>query len=60
MNWYRSSYCADATCVEVAKIGQEVVALRDSKRPEQAFLRFERSVWAEFIDGVKAGGFGGR
>lgn len=60
MDWYKSSYCADASCVEVAELGTEAVALRDSKRPEQPFLRFSRADWADFVNGIKAGRFDGR
>jgi len=58
--WFRSSYCADGSCVEVAEIGDDLVGLRDSKDPEQPFLSFRRAEWSTFIEGIKAGDFGGR
>jgi hypothetical protein len=60
MEWFKSTRCADLNCVEVATIGSDLVALRDSKRPEQPFLRFDRVEWMTFIEGIKAGDFGGR
>lgn len=60
MEWFKSTRCSDAACVEVAVLGADFVALRDSKRPEQPFLRFDRSAWATFIEGIKAGDLGGR
>jgi hypothetical protein len=60
MNWFKSSYCADASCVEVAKIGLDAVGLRDSKRPEEPFLCFDKAHWSDFLKGVKAGNFDGR
>lgn len=60
MNWFRSTYCADSSCVEVAKIDDGFVGLRDAKRPEQPYLRFSRTEWTAFVEGIKAGDFGGR
>jgi hypothetical protein len=54
MEWFKSSYCADGSCVEVAKIDEDVVGLRDSKRPDQNFLTFGRAEWASFIAEIKA------
>jgi hypothetical protein len=59
MNWFKSSYCSDVSCVEVAKIDEGSVGLRDSKHPEQPFLRFSRAEWVAFMEGIKAGDFGG-
>lgn len=43
-------------CVEVAhKNGQ--VAVRDSKNPQQEFLRFSNEEWKAFLVGAKAGQF---
>jgi hypothetical protein len=60
MEWFKSTRCADTACVEVATTADNFVALRDSKRPEQHFLRFDRVQWSTFIEGIKAGDFGGR
>ena len=43
-------------CVEVArKNGQ--VAVRDSKNPNQPFLRFSNEEWLAFLGGAKSGLF---
>jgi hypothetical protein len=54
--WRRSSYCADGACVEIAEHGDDVL-MRDSKHPEQPFLRFDRTTWRDFIDAVANGEF---
>jgi hypothetical protein len=43
--------------VEVAKIAPDAVGLRDSKNPDQPFLRFSRAEWSMFTEGIKAGEF---
>jgi hypothetical protein len=55
--WKKSSYCADSQCVEVADIGDDAVGIRDSKRLDQPFLRFDRAEFSAFLAGVKAGDF---
>jgi len=60
MEWFKSTRCSDSACVEVATIGADLVALRDSKRPEQPFLRLDRVQWSAFIEGIKSGDFGDR
>lgn len=60
LEWIKSTRCADHACVEVATIGDDLIAVRDSKRPEQPFLRFDRAEWSAFIRGIKVGDFGGR
>lgn len=42
-------------CVEVGKF--EIVAIRDSKDPDGAILKFYRTEWREFVRAVKAGEF---
>lgn len=44
------------TCVEVA-IGDCEVAVRDSKDPNKAQLRFTREEWRAFLKGVGNGEF---
>ncbi|BBH71215.1 hypothetical protein ACTI_79000 [Actinoplanes sp. OR16] len=53
--WTRSSFCADSACVEAAPVGGEHVAVRDSKSPEQPYLRFSRDEWSTFLDGIASG-----
>ena len=54
--WVKSSRCASATCVEVAKVGDEYL-VRDSKQPQMAPLSFTESEWVAFVQGVEAGEF---
>jgi hypothetical protein len=54
--WVRSSYCADASCVEVARIGA-AIGLRDSKDPDSPVLLFTATEWEAFRAGVLAGEF---
>jgi hypothetical protein len=54
--WVKSSRSANnGNCVEVAFLGEGRVALRDSKDPEGPALRFTRSEWSAFVDGVSDG-----
>ena len=52
--WVRSTFCADSSCVEVARVGADV-AMRDSKNVEQPFLLFSDEEWTAFIDEITAG-----
>ncbi|WP_430781091.1 DUF397 domain-containing protein [Actinoplanes sp. G11-F43] len=55
--WRRSSRCSTGTCVEVARVAEQVL-IRDSKVPGSAILSFSREEWDAFVAGVKAGDFG--
>jgi len=55
--WHKSSFCANSTCVEVAKIDADTYLVRDSKRPENPALSFTGEEWTAFIAGVQAGEF---
>jgi uncharacterized protein DUF397 len=54
--WTKSSFCANACCVEVA-IGEDVVQVRDSKNPDENVLAFTREEWKSFIKGAQHGEF---
>ena len=54
--WRKSTRCASATCVEVARVDDQYL-VRDSKRPELAPLAFTEEEWNAFVEGVKAGEF---
>jgi hypothetical protein len=56
LSWHRSTRCADRTCVEVAT-DDDGVYLRGAGVLETAVLRFTRSEWDAFRDGVKRGDF---
>jgi hypothetical protein len=55
--WRKSSYSAsDGCCLEIAP-RDDRVAVRDSKDPDGAILRFSTEAWGQFIAAVKIGDF---
>jgi hypothetical protein len=52
--WFKSTYCTQNGCVEVALGG---VTVRDSKNPDGPALRFTRAEWDAFLAGVRDGQF---
>jgi len=57
VDWARSSFCADKSCVEVALLDRDVVGVRDGKNASQPHLRVSARDWESFLDGVVAGDF---
>jgi hypothetical protein len=57
--WRKSSYSSGngGACVEVARNLPDVVAVRDSKNPEETALVFTPQEWRLFLDGVRADEF---
>jgi len=55
--WVRSRACSSDGCVEVARLADGSVALRDSKDAGKAAHVFDREEWTAFITGVKNGEF---
>lgn len=55
--WIKSTFCGNATCVEVTDLDNGGVLLRDSKHPEIEPLMFTEDEWDAFLAGVKAGEF---
>jgi hypothetical protein len=57
--WRKSSYSSGngGQCVEVARNLPNVVAVRDSKNPEETALVFTPQEWRAFLDGVRADEF---
>jgi hypothetical protein len=53
----RSSFCSLSGCVEVGRLSDGRVAVRDSKNRELPALIFSRGEWAEFLAGARAGEF---
>lgn len=45
-------------CVEVARLGRQAVAVRDSKDRSGPALIFSPEEWGAFITGARAGDFG--
>ncbi|MFD9602840.1 DUF397 domain-containing protein [Streptomyces sp. NPDC059970] len=57
ITWEKSSFSGgNDNCVEVGVIG-DLVAVRDSKRPDQTPLVFTRGGIGALLAGVKAGAF---
>jgi hypothetical protein len=55
--WIRSRACSSDGCVEVARLADGSVAIRDSKNVRKAAHVFDREEWSAFITGVKSGEF---
>jgi len=53
-NWIRSSFCGhNGNCVEVRRLDNDAVAIRDSKNPHQQPLVVPVSVYRQFIEETK-------
>ena len=39
-------------CVEVARLGDDEIGVRDSKDPDGPVLRFTREQWQAFLDAI--------
>jgi hypothetical protein len=58
LQWFKSSASGEnGACVEVARISDDWVALRDSKDPAGPKYIFSGAEWGAFICAVKAGAF---
>lgn len=61
VTWQKSSYSggdgAGGNCVELADLGDGTRAVRDSKNPMGAVLRFQAGQVAAFTSSVRAGEF---
>ncbi|GLY95732.1 DUF397 domain-containing protein [Actinoplanes sp. NBRC 103695] len=55
--WIKSTRSGLENCVEVAFLTEGEVAVRDSKNPAGAALRFTPAEWDAFIGGAKDGEF---
>lgn len=56
--WRTAVACGGGECVEVAPTGAGV-AIRDSKDPDGAILRYSPVEWNAFLVGAKNGDFDG-
>ena len=57
--WRRSSHCDNSgSCVEVAFVGQAVVAIRSSDGPDGPIVVYSNEEWKTFLEGVRDGEFG--
>jgi hypothetical protein len=56
--WRKASFSTGGgECVEVARLDDETMAVRHSKRPEDGTLVFTREEFAAWLNGCKAGEF---
>jgi uncharacterized protein DUF397 len=56
--WVRSPFSGpQSNCVEVARLGDGQVAVRNSRVPDAPAHVFTRAEWQAFLDGVKDGCF---
>jgi hypothetical protein len=52
--WFKSSYSSgNGQCVEGARLPDGGIAVRDSKQPDVAMLRFGPCEWRVFTEGIK-------
>ena len=58
LSWRRSTRCDSSACVEVAAVGADRVAVRDSKDADGGYLLFPGAAWSRFLDAVRRGEFG--
>jgi hypothetical protein len=58
-DWFKSSYSNDQgrACVEGARLGDGVMAVRDSKDPHGPAFLFPEAAWSAFVGSVKLGAF---
>lgn len=53
--WRKSSHSmSNGHCLEVARLSDGRVAVRDSKAPDAGVLRLTPDVWAAFIEEIRA------
>lgn len=57
--WRKSTFSnSQGACVEVGDLPGGARAVRDSKAPDAAMLRFTQAQWTAFTVSVRAGEFG--
>lgn len=54
--WKKSSKSGTSNCVEVRQDGEDIL-VRNSTRPDGAFVSYTPAEWDAFIEGAKAGEF---
>ncbi|MFG1955593.1 DUF397 domain-containing protein [Micromonospora sp. NPDC048830] len=59
VKWFKSSRSGNnGACVEVARLGEDAIGVRDTKaRGQGPILTFTQAEWAAFICGAKLGEF---
>jgi hypothetical protein len=58
LQWIKSSLSfANGNCVQVARLPDGQIGVRDSKNPRQPILRFTPAQWHAFLAGARRGEF---
>lgn len=57
LQWRKSSFSTNGGCVEVAPLGDALVAVRDSKNPAGGVQVYDHHEWRCFLLGVRNGEF---
>lgn len=52
-----SSFCSLSGCIEIGRLADGGVAVRDTKDRGRGALVFTATEWSDFLQGVKAGEF---
>lgn len=55
--WRKSTFSEAGNCVEVRRVSDGSVEIRDSKAPEGSRLRYSHDEWRAFLAGAIAGEF---
>ena len=56
--WIKSSLSfSNSNCVQVTRLPDGQIGVRDSKNPEQPILRFTSAEWHAFLAGARRGEF---
>lgn len=57
LTWRKSTFSMQGDCVEVADLGNNSIAMRNSNRPEDGYVAFTRREIGAFLRGIVAGEF---
>ena len=57
LDWRKATASADGACVELALLPDGGIGVRDSKNPAGPVLKFTRTEWLAFRDGLEIGEF---
>jgi hypothetical protein len=57
VQWRKSSRSSNGTCVELARLSDGSIGVRNSNEPDAAMVRFTPIEISAFLQGAKAGEF---
>lgn len=57
IEWVKSSFCSSGSCIEVAKLPDGTIAIKDSKRSDGPVLVYSQAEWTAFAAGMRSGDF---